>query len=31
MAQPFYLYNVQGLKLTNVTVGGVVHNTTLSA
>jgi polygalacturonase len=31
MAQPFYLYNVQGLKLTNVIVGGVVHNTTLSA
>ncbi|MCU6500929.1 glycoside hydrolase family 28 protein [Rugamonas sp. A1-17] len=31
MEQPWYLYNVQGLKLDNVTIGGKVHNTTLSA
>jgi polygalacturonase len=30
-AQPFYLYNVKSLTLKNVTVGGRVHNTTLSA
>jgi polygalacturonase len=29
--QPFYLYNVKGLQLKNVTVGGKVHNATLSA
>lgn len=29
-AQPFYLYNIQGLQLKNVNVGGVLHNTTLS-
>ncbi|NVD70199.1 glycoside hydrolase family 28 protein [Duganella sp. BJB1802] len=31
LEQPWYLYNVQGLKLDNVTIGGKVHNTTLSA
>ncbi|GJJ00450.1 hypothetical protein RugamoR64_09880 [Duganella rhizosphaerae] len=31
MAQPWYLYNVQGLTLKNVTIGGKVHNKTLSA
>ncbi|GJI95323.1 hypothetical protein RugamoR57_20410 [Duganella caerulea] len=31
MEQPWYLYNVQGLKLDNVTIGGKIHNTTLSA
>ena len=30
-AQPWYLYNVKGLTLKNVTIGGRVHNTTLSA
>jgi polygalacturonase len=30
-AQPWYLYNVRNVKLTNVTIGGKVHNTTLSA
>jgi polygalacturonase len=30
-AQPFYLYNVRNVKLSNVTVGGKVHNATLSA
>ncbi|TFW27141.1 glycoside hydrolase family 28 protein [Massilia horti] len=29
--QPYYLYNVKGLKLKNVTIGGKVYNTTLSA
>jgi polygalacturonase len=29
--QPWYLYNVQGLRLNNVTIGGKVHNTVLSA
>ena len=29
--QPCYLYNVQGLTLDNVTIGGTVYNTTLSA
>ena len=29
--QPYYLYNVQGLTLDNVTIGGTVYNTTLSA
>ncbi|SFU28665.1 glycoside hydrolase family 28 protein [Pseudoduganella namucuonensis] len=28
---PWWLYNVKGLKLKNVTIGGTVHNTTLSA
>jgi polygalacturonase len=30
-AQPFYLYNVAGLTLHNVSVGGKVYNTTLAA
>ena len=30
-AQPYYLYNVQGLTLDNVTIGSTVYNTTLSA
>jgi len=30
-AQPYYLYNVQGLMLDNVTIAGTVYNTTLSA
>src|SRR6516165_3333184 len=30
-AQPYYLYNVQGLTLDNVTIGVTVYNTTLSA
>jgi polygalacturonase len=30
-AQPYFLYNVKGLTLKNVAIGGVVHNTTLSA
>lgn len=30
-AQPYYLYNVRDVKLINVTIGGKVHNTTLSA
>jgi polygalacturonase len=30
-AHPLYLYNVQGLILDNVTIGGTVYNTTLSA
>ena len=30
-AQPYYLYNVQGLTLDNVTMGSTVYNTTLSA
>ncbi|WP_332877905.1 glycoside hydrolase family 28 protein [Massilia sp. S19_KUP03_FR1] len=30
-AKPWYLYNVQGLTLKNVTIAGRVHNTTLSA
>jgi polygalacturonase len=30
-AQPFYVYNARDVKLTNVTVGGKVYNTTLSA
>jgi polygalacturonase len=29
--QPYYLYNVQGLTLDNVTIGGATYNTTLSA
>jgi polygalacturonase len=29
--QPFYLYNVKDLQLKNVTVGGKVYNTSLSA
>jgi polygalacturonase len=28
---PWFLYNVKGLKLNNVTIGGKVHNTDLSA
>jgi polygalacturonase len=28
--QPYYLYNVQGLTLDNVTIGGATYNTTLS-
>ena len=31
LAQPFYLYNVKRLTLNNVTIGGTVHNATLSA
>jgi hypothetical protein len=31
LEQPFYLFNVKGLQLKNVTVGGKVHNETLSA
>ena len=31
VAQPYYLYNVQGLTLDNVTIGGTIYNTTLSA
>jgi hypothetical protein len=30
-ASPWFMYNVKGLKLKNVTIGGKVHNTTLSA
>ena len=30
-AQPYYLYNVQGLTLDNVTIDSTVYNTTLSA
>jgi polygalacturonase len=30
-AQPWFLYNVKGLALNNVTIAGKVHNTTLSA
>jgi polygalacturonase len=30
-AAPWFLYNVKGLTLNNVTIGGKVHNTTLSA
>ena len=30
-AQPWFLYNVKGLTLNNVTIGGKVHNTTLDA
>jgi hypothetical protein len=30
-AQPYYLYNIQGLTLDNVTIGGTVYNTKLSA
>ena len=29
-AQPWFLYNVKGLQLKNVTIGGKVHNTTLN-
>jgi hypothetical protein len=29
-AQPVYVYNVKNVKLTNVTIGGKVINTTLS-
>ena len=29
-AQPWYIYNVKGLQLKNVTIAGVVHNVTLS-
>jgi polygalacturonase len=29
-AQPWFLYNVKGLMLKNVTIGGKVHNATLS-
>lgn len=29
-AQPWFLYNVKGLQLKNVTIGGKVHNTTLT-
>ena len=28
-AQPWFLYNVKGLTLKNVTIGTTVHNTTL--
>ena len=31
MEQPWFLYNVKGLQLKNVTIGGKVHDTTLSA
>ena len=31
VAQPYYLYNVLGLTLDNVTIGGTIYNTTLSA
>jgi polygalacturonase len=31
MAQPWFLYNVKGLTLKNVTIGDRVHNTTLDA
>jgi polygalacturonase len=30
-AQPWFLYNVKGLKLKNVTIDGKLHNTTLDA
>lgn len=30
-AQPCYIYNVKDLQLKNVTIGGIVHNATLSA
>ena len=30
-AQPYYLYNVQGLTLDNVTISGTAYNTNLSA
>jgi polygalacturonase len=30
-AQPWFMYNVKGLVLNNVTIAGKVHNTTLSA
>lgn len=30
-AQPWYLYNVKGLQLKNVRIGGIVHDTTLNA
>jgi len=30
-AQPWFLYNVRNVKLTNVTIAGKVHDTTLSA
>jgi polygalacturonase len=30
-AQPWFLYNVKGLTLKNVSIGGKVHNTTLDA
>jgi hypothetical protein len=30
-AQPWYLYNVRGLTLRNVTIAGTVHNRSLSA
>jgi polygalacturonase len=30
-AQPMYLYNVQGLQLSNVTIAGAVYNKKLSA
>lgn len=30
-AQPWFLFNVKDLKLSNVTIGGKVHSTTLSA
>jgi polygalacturonase len=30
-AQPWFLYNVKGLTLNNVTIGGKVHNVTLDA
>jgi hypothetical protein len=29
-AQPWFLYNVKGLTLKNVTIGGKVHNATLN-
>ncbi|MGH8853425.1 MAG: glycoside hydrolase family 28 protein [Telluria sp.] len=30
-AEPWFIYNVRNVKLTNVTIAGKVHNTTLSA
>jgi hypothetical protein len=30
-AEPIYLYDVQDLVLSNVTIGGALYNTTLSA
>jgi len=30
-AQPFFLHNVRSVKLSKVTIGGKVYNTTLSA
>jgi hypothetical protein len=30
-AQPWFIYNVRNVKLSNVTIAGKVHNTTLQA